>query len=129
MAGGARRESFAVQSLPWATTLLFGGAAAGVIALHMATNPCSVSTLMSSTTWIAVATRTGLRRLSAGRTAAGSTRDGPPRNHALEAATLMGGCMVALSGSYVRKLGGSLRLQAIALLIARLAPYFLGDVR
>jgi hypothetical protein len=34
--------------------------------------------------------------------------------------------MVALSGAYVRRLGGSLRLQALALLIAVTAPYFLG---
>ncbi|HET6318996.1 MAG TPA: glycosyltransferase family 39 protein [Chloroflexota bacterium] len=40
--------------------------------------------------------------------------------------TLLGGLMVALSGAYVRRLGGSLQLQAIALLIAMAAPYFLG---
>jgi hypothetical protein len=35
--------------------------------------------------------------------------------------------MVVLSGVYVRRLGGSLRLQAFALLIAVTAPYFLGS--
>ena len=40
--------------------------------------------------------------------------------------TLLGAFMVALSGAYVRRLGGSLRLQALALLIAVTAPYFLG---
>lgn len=40
--------------------------------------------------------------------------------------TLIGGVLVALSGAYVRRLGGSLRLQALALLIAVIAPYFLG---
>jgi Dolichyl-phosphate-mannose-protein mannosyltransferase len=40
--------------------------------------------------------------------------------------TLLGGFMVALSGAYVRRLGGSLRLQGLALLIAVAAPYFLG---
>jgi 4-amino-4-deoxy-L-arabinose transferase-like glycosyltransferase len=40
--------------------------------------------------------------------------------------TLLGGFMVALSGMYVRRLGGSLYLQALALLIAATAPYFLG---
>ena len=40
--------------------------------------------------------------------------------------TLLGGLLVVLSGAYVRKLGGSPRLQAIALLIAVTAPYFLG---
>ena len=40
--------------------------------------------------------------------------------------TLLGAFMVALSGAYVRRLGGSLRLQILALLIAVTAPYFLG---
>lgn len=40
--------------------------------------------------------------------------------------TLLGAFMVILSGAYVRRLGGSLRLQALALLIAVTAPYFLG---
>ena len=40
--------------------------------------------------------------------------------------TLLGGVMVALSGAYVRRLGGALRLQGLALLIAVAAPYFLG---
>jgi hypothetical protein len=40
--------------------------------------------------------------------------------------TLLGGFIVALSGAYVRRLGGSLRLQALALLIAITAPYLLG---
>jgi hypothetical protein len=40
--------------------------------------------------------------------------------------TLLGAFMVVLSGEYVRRLGGTLRLQALALLIAVTAPYFLG---
>jgi hypothetical protein len=40
--------------------------------------------------------------------------------------TLLGAFMVVLSGAYVRRLGGSMRLQALALLIAVTAPYFLG---
>lgn len=40
--------------------------------------------------------------------------------------SLLGGFLVALSGAYVRRLGGSLRLQAIALLSAVAAPYLLG---
>jgi hypothetical protein len=40
--------------------------------------------------------------------------------------TLLGAFMVVLSGVYVRRLGGPLRLQALALLIAVTAPYFLG---
>ena len=38
----------------------------------------------------------------------------------------MGGFLVALAGAYVRRLGGSLRLQGIALLTAIAAPYLLG---
>ena len=40
--------------------------------------------------------------------------------------SLAGGFLVVLSGAYVRRLGGSLRLQAIALLTAVAAPYLLG---
>jgi Dolichyl-phosphate-mannose-protein mannosyltransferase len=40
--------------------------------------------------------------------------------------TLLGAFMVVLSGVYVRRLGGSLGLQALGLLIAVTAPYFLG---
>src|SRR5690348_8807284 len=40
--------------------------------------------------------------------------------------SLLGGFLVALSGLYVRRLGGSLRLQALALLIGIVAPFFLG---
>ena len=41
--------------------------------------------------------------------------------------SLLGGFMVALSGLYVRRLGGSLRLQGIALLTAVAAPFLLGS--
>ncbi len=40
--------------------------------------------------------------------------------------SLVGGLLVVLSGAYVRRLGGSLRLQGIALLTAIAAPYLLG---
>lgn len=40
--------------------------------------------------------------------------------------TLVGGAMVALSAVYVRRLGGSLRLQALALVVAVAVPFFLG---
>ena len=41
--------------------------------------------------------------------------------------SLLGGFLVALSGLYVRRLGGSLRLQGIALLSAIAAPFLLGS--
>jgi hypothetical protein len=40
--------------------------------------------------------------------------------------TLLGGFMVGLAGLYVRRLGGSVRLQALALLVAVASPFFLG---
>ena len=40
--------------------------------------------------------------------------------------SLLGGVLVALSGAYVRRLGGSIKLQAIALGTAVAAPYLLG---
>src|SRR5207253_9665965 len=40
--------------------------------------------------------------------------------------SLLGSFLVAPSGAYVRRLGGSLRLQGIALLTAFAAPYLLG---
>ncbi|MGA8922569.1 MAG: glycosyltransferase family 39 protein, partial [Candidatus Dormiibacterota bacterium] len=41
--------------------------------------------------------------------------------------SLLGGFLVALSGAYVRRLGGSLRLQGLALLTAIAAVYLLGS--
>ena len=40
--------------------------------------------------------------------------------------SLLGGVLVVLSAAYVRRLGGSLRLQGLALLTAVAAPYLLG---
>jgi hypothetical protein len=112
------------------TPLLYGGAAMIVLAIHLATNgnigfhtdelyyidsgrhlalgyvdfPPIVPLLARLETDLLGATPWNLRLLP----------------------TLLGAFMVALSGAYVRRLGGSLRLQALALLIAVTAPYFLG---
>jgi Dolichyl-phosphate-mannose-protein mannosyltransferase len=110
--------------------LLYGGAALGVIALHLATN----GTLGFHTD--------ELYYIACGRHPALGYVDFPavvPLLARLETGilgvspwtlrvlpTLLGGFMVALSGAYVRRLGGSLRLQGLALLIAVAAPYFLG---
>jgi hypothetical protein len=115
---------------PIAAPLLYGGALVIVLVVHLATNgnlgfhtdelyyidsghhpalgyvdfPPIVPLLARLETDLLGATPWGLRLLP----------------------TLLGAFMVALSGAYVRRLGGSLRLQALALLIAVTAPYFLG---
>ena len=112
------------------TWLLFGGAAAGIIALHLATN----STLGFHTD--------ELYYLTCGLHPALGYVDFPPIVPLLARLetgllgvspwtlrllpSLMGGFLVVLSGAYVRRLGGSLRLQAIALLAASAAPFLLG---
>ena len=110
--------------------LLFGGAAVSVIALHLATN----GTLGFHTD--------ELYYLTCGLHPALGYVDFPPvvpllarLETALLGVTpwtlrllpsLLGGFLVALSGAYVRRLGGPLGLQAIALLGAIAAPFLLG---
>jgi hypothetical protein len=110
--------------------LLYGGAAIAVIALHLATN----STLGFHTD--------ELYYLASGRHPALGYVDFPPLVPLLARIetdllgvspwtlrllpSLLGGFLVALSGLYVRRLGGSLRLQGIALLSAIAAPFLLG---
>jgi len=115
---------------PFAALLLFGGAAVIVLVVHLATN----GTLGFHTD--------ELYYIDSGRHPALGYVDFPPivpllarlETDLLGATpwnlrllpTLLGALMVALSGAYVRRLAGSLRLQALALLIAVTAPYFLG---
>jgi Dolichyl-phosphate-mannose-protein mannosyltransferase len=110
--------------------LLFGAAAVGIISLHLATN----STLGFHTD--------ELYYLTCGLHPALGYVDFPPIVPLLARLetgllgvspwalrvlpSLLGGFLVALSGLYVRRLGGSLRLQGIALLSAIAAPYLLG---
>jgi hypothetical protein len=114
-----------------AATLVYGGAAASVIALHLATN----STLGFHTD--------ELYYLACGRHPALGYVDFPPLVPLLARLetgllgvspwalrvlpSLLGGFLVALSGLYVRRLGGSLRLQGIALVAAIAAPFLLGS--
>ena len=118
-------------SVSRATAIVYGGAAAVVIAIHLATN----STLGFHTD--------ELYYLDAGRHPALGYVDFPPIVPMLARLetgllgvspwalrllpSLLGGFLVVLSGAYVRRLGGSLRLQAIALLTAAAAPFLLGS--
>jgi len=115
----------------FAQALLYGCAALGVIALHLATN----STLGFHTD--------ELYYLACGRHPALGYVDFPPLVPLLARLetgllgvtpwtlrllpSLLGGFLVALCGLYVRRLGGSLRLQGIALISAIAAPFLLGS--
>jgi len=114
-----------------AAVLLYGGAAAVVIAIHLATN----STLGFHTD--------ELYYLNSGNHLAFGYVDFPPivplfarLETGLLGVTpwtlrllpsLLGGFLVALSAAYVRRLGGSLRLQGLALIAAIAAPFLLGS--
>jgi hypothetical protein len=112
------------------TGILFGAASASVIALHLATN----STLGFHTDelyYIASGRHPSLGYVDfppvvplLGRLETGLLGVTPWTLRLLP--SLMGGFLVALSGAYVRRLGGSLRLQGIALLTAIAAPFLLG---
>jgi hypothetical protein len=114
-----------------AAALLYVGAAGSIIALHLATN----STLGFHTD--------ELYYLACGRHPALGYVDFPPLVPLLARLetgllgvspwtlrllpSLLGGFLVVLSGAYVRRLGGGLRLQGIALLAAIAAPFLLGS--
>jgi Dolichyl-phosphate-mannose-protein mannosyltransferase len=114
-----------------ASALLFGGASAAVIAIHLATD----TTLGFHTD--------ELYYLDCGRHLAFGYVDFPPVVPLLARLatsllgvspwslrllpSLLGGFLVVLSGAYVRRLGGPLRLQALALLMAIGAPFLLGS--
>ena len=120
----ARKPPFIVAPL------LFGGAAAIVLIVHLSTN--AILGFHTDEFYY----------IDSGRHAALGYVDFPPivpllarlETDLLGATpwnlrllpTLLGAFMVALSGAYVRRLGGSLRQQALGLLIAVTAPYFLG---
>jgi dolichyl-phosphate-mannose-protein mannosyltransferase len=119
------------QHRRFTAALLFGGAALGVVALHLATN----STLGFHTD--------ELYYLTCGWHPALGYVDFPPLVPLLARLetgllgvspwalrvlpSLLGGFLVALSGAYVRRLGGSLLLQGMALLAAIAAPFLLGS--
>jgi hypothetical protein len=112
------------------TVLLFGGAAVGIIALHLATNG-TLGFHTDELYYLACGRHPALGYVDfppvvplLGRLETGLLGVGPWTLRVLP--SLLGGFLVALSGAYVRRLGGSLRLQGIALLAAIAAPYLLG---
>jgi 4-amino-4-deoxy-L-arabinose transferase-like glycosyltransferase len=119
------------QRRRYAALLLYGGAALGVFALHLATN----GTLGFHTD--------ELYYLDCGRHLAFGYVDFPPIVPLLARLetgllgvtpwtlrllpSLLSGVLVALCGAYVRRLGGSLWLQGIALVAGIAAPYIVGS--
>jgi hypothetical protein len=113
------------------SALLYGGAALGVIALHLATN----NTLGFHTDELYYLTCGWHPALGyvdfpplvplLARLETGLLGVGPWTLRLLP--SLLGGFLVALSGLYVRRLGGSVRLQGLALLSAAAAPFLLGS--
>src|SRR5580700_1698887 len=113
-----------------AVPLLYGGAAAILIAIHLATNGVLGFHIDE------------LYYMASGRHPAFGYVDFPPIVPLLSRVettllgvspwalrvlpALLGGVNVILCGAYVRKLGGSLRLQALALLIGVTEPFILG---
>ena len=114
----------------FATVLLFGGAAAGVIALHLATND-TLGFHTDELYYLACGRHPALGYVDfppivplLGRLETGLLGVSPWTLRLLP--SLLGGFLVALSGAYVRRLGGSLLLQGLALLAAIAAPFLLG---
>ena len=121
------------RNLPSATFLVYGGAAVLLLALRLATNGTLGFHIDE------------LYYLASGRHPAFGYVDFPPivpLLARLETGLLgvtpwnfrllpavVGAINVILSGAYVRKLGGSLRLQALALLVGLTAPVTLGTWR
>ena len=114
-----------------ATLLLFGAAALGVITLHLATS----GTLGFHTDELYYLTCGSHPQLGyvdfppvvplLARLETGLLGVSPWTLRVLP--SLLGGFLVVLSGAYVRRLGGTLWLQALALLTAIAAPFLLGS--
>ena len=124
-------SSPALRPSPFAVVLLYGGAVVTILALHLATN----GTLGFHTD--------ELYYLDCGRHPAFGYVDFPPIVPLLARLetgllgvtpwglrvlpSIVSGLLVALFGAYVRRLGGSLWLQGIALVAGIAAPYIVGS--
>lgn len=115
----------------WKSPLLFGCAAGGIIALHLATNG-TLGFHTDELYYVMAGRHPALGYVDfppvvpmLARLETGFLGVSPPALRLLP--SLMGGLLVVISALYVRRLGGSLRLQAIALLMAIAAPFLLGS--
>ncbi len=113
-----------------AAPLIYGGAAACIIAIHLATDG-TLGFHIDELYYLASGRHLALGYVDyppivplLARLETGLLGTTPWTLRVLPA--LVGGVNVMLWGAYVRKLGGSLRLQALALLIAITAPLVLG---
>ncbi|HEY3084156.1 MAG TPA: glycosyltransferase family 39 protein [Candidatus Dormibacteraeota bacterium] len=113
------------------TVVLFGAAAVGVIALHLATN-ATLGFHTDELYYLTCGLHPALGYVDfppvvplLGRLETGLLGVSPWTLRVLP--SLLGGFLVVLSGLYARRLGGSLLIQALALLSAIAAPFLLGS--
>jgi Dolichyl-phosphate-mannose-protein mannosyltransferase len=111
--------------------LLFGGAALVIISLHFATN-ATLGFHTDEFYYIAAGNHPAFGYVDfppivplLARLETGLLGVSPWKLRVLP--SVLGGVLVILCGLYVRRLGGSLRLQALALLIGLTAPYLVGS--
>src|SRR5262245_61706312 len=114
-----------------AHALLFGGAALAIVSLHLATN-ATLGFHTDEFYYLACGNHPAFGYVDfppivplLARLETGLLGISPWKLRVLP--SVLGGVLVVLCGLYVRRLGGSLRLQALALLTGITAPYLVGS--